>query len=62
MASKKSDKKRCRKPHIKTKPVPKEGLRKNPPLTVLQTRFISALATSNNATEAAGKARYSLKP
>jgi hypothetical protein len=30
-------------------------------LAILQTRFISALATSNSATEAAGKAGYSPK-
>ena len=38
-----------------------EDMRKNPPLTILQTRFISALATSDSATEAAGKAGYSPK-
>jgi hypothetical protein len=62
MAAKKSDKRRRRKSHIKTHPLPrKEDMRKNPPLTILQTRFISALATSNSATEAAGKAGYSPK-
>ena len=62
MAAKKSDKRRRRKSRIKTRPIPpKEDMRKNPPLTILQTRFISALATSNSATEAAGKAGYSPK-
>ena len=62
MAAKKSDKRRRRKSLIKTRPTPpKEDMRKNPPLTILQTRFISALATSTSATEAAGKAGYSLK-
>jgi hypothetical protein len=62
MAAKKSDKRRRRKSRIKTRPIPpKEDMRKNPPLTILQTRFISALATSTSATEAAGKAGYSPK-
>ena len=62
MMSKKSDKKRRRKSRIKTLPVPaSEDMRKNPPLTILQTRFISALTTSSSATEAAGKAGYSPK-
>lgn len=50
-----------KKRRIKTHPKPEKDLRKNPPLTMLQTRFLEALPSSKTPGEAAVKAGHSAK-
>ena len=50
-----------KKRRIKTHPKPERDLRKNPPLTMLQIRFLEALPSSKTPREAAVKGGYSAK-